>query len=52
MIFDSNVLIALIEDKAGPDLLDRITRLQTDHQVRINAAGIECVWRPVLSASG
>ena len=36
MIFDSNVLIALIEDKADRRYLDRVTRLQADHQVRIN----------------
>ena len=36
MIFDSNVLIALIEDKGGHDFLDRIAHLQADHEVRIN----------------
>lgn len=36
MIFDSNVLIALIEDKGGDDYLGRLAVLQTGHDVRIN----------------
>ncbi|MCP5396248.1 MAG: type II toxin-antitoxin system VapC family toxin [Sphingomonadaceae bacterium] len=36
MIFDSNVLIALIEGKGGPDYTRRIARLQADYDVRIN----------------
>lgn len=36
MIFDTNVLIALIEDKGGPDFLASIARLQSGHAVRIN----------------
>jgi predicted nucleic acid-binding protein len=36
LIFDSNVLIALIENKAGPDYVEQISRLQADHAVCIN----------------
>lgn len=36
MIFDTNVLIALIEDKGGPDFSHNMARLQSGHTVRIN----------------
>lgn len=36
MIFDTNVLIALIENKGGPDFLERLTRCRIGRLVHIN----------------
>ena len=36
MIFDTNILIALIENKGGPDFLERLTRHRAGQTVRIN----------------
>ena len=36
MIFDTNVLIALIENKGGPDFLERLARCRLGQSVHIN----------------